>query len=288
MRGVEFGFTRIDEREHLSFDAQPMSWFFFVSKGSMKVITQDATPFIVEQGSCFGIDGRKPFKLAEISRNEIPSKHRTFTDLETYDEQNDKPLVLLTGHVPITANLLLSSFSEQVHVNANAPGTIPQTIKSLAHLIETEISTDIVNIDRNGVLKRLAELLVLTLVRHMVQIDPSMQTLLPTAISDTRIWRALSAFHRTMDFEWTVEDLAKVAGMSRTSFAVRFNEIVKTPPLQCLTQIRMKKAASLLSRGDMPIKSIAESIGYKGESSFNRAFVRHTGVTPGKWRKNHR
>ena len=108
------------------------------------------------------------------------------------------------------------------------------------------------------------------------------------ALHDSRIWRALAAFHRAPAAPWTVEGLARVAGMSRTAFAVRFQELLGVPPLQCLTGLRMDMATDMLMREDSPVKIIAERIGYSTEAAFNRAFVRRFDVSPGRWRTRRR
>ncbi|MGE0775230.1 MAG: helix-turn-helix transcriptional regulator, partial [Sphingomonadaceae bacterium] len=87
---------------------------------------------------------------------------------------------------------------------------------------------------------------------------------------------------------WTVDKLARVAGMSRTALAVRFHELIGEPPLQCLTRLRMDMATDMLLRDDAPVKSIAERVGYGTEAAFNRAFVRQLGTSPGRWRTDRR
>lgn len=56
------------------------------------------------------------------------------------------------------------------------------------------------------------------------------------AFSDPRISRALGAFHKAPATAWTVETLAEVAGMSRTSFAVQFQKMMRMTPLEYVTK----------------------------------------------------
>lgn len=211
-----------------------------------------------------------------------------FQALEPFSGSCDRPLVLIAAHVPLSANVLLSSFSQEVHVFPDDPGPTPARLKALVDVVEDELSREEDLLDRQGVLQRLAELIVITLVRHMVAASERIRSVLPAALLDPRIWRALASFQRAPASMWTVDRLAKVAGMSRTAFAVRFRELMGIPPLQSLTHIRLNLAADMLLRDDAPVKRIAESVGYSTEAAFCRAFARDYGVSPGRWRQKKR
>ena len=73
--------------------------------------------------------------------------------------------------------------------------------------------------------------------------------------------------------------------MSRTSFAVRFRDVVGVPPLTYVLNWRMRLAERELSETDHSVADIAWSIGYGSESAFSNAFSRSTGVSPGRFRK---
>jgi AraC-like DNA-binding protein len=73
---------------------------------------------------------------------------------------------------------------------------------------------------------------------------------------------------------WTVDDLAKDVGMSRSSFALKFKETVGSTPMEYLTRWRMLLAGDRLLNTGEAILPIAISLGYDSESSFGRAFKR--------------
>lgn len=282
MGGVEFGFLRMRAGERVHFEQVARSWFFLVRKGAMWVRIEDQAPILVTAGSCIGIDGRKAFVFEEISR--IPGGSRTFSGLDPRVRETPDPLEILVGCAPLSANVLLGSFWAVVHVAHDEVDPTSRWIARLGELIVMELAEDSEHLDQSAVLQRLAELIVVVLVRHMSEGPELLRRSLPTALHDARIWRALAAFHRLPAEHWTVERLAKVAGMSRTALAVRFHELVGVPPLQCLTTLRMDMAAEMLEREDCPVKTIAERVGYGSEAAFNRAFVRHCGESPGRWR----
>ena len=97
--------------------------------------------------------------------------------------------------------------------------------------------------------------------------------------------RALDAFHRTPARQWTVENLAQEAGMSRTAFAQGFAEQLDQTPLQYMTAWRMQIARQMLRESKMNIGDVAMHVGYASEAAFARAFKKATGLTPAAYRK---
>jgi AraC-like DNA-binding protein len=85
--------------------------------------------------------------------------------------------------------------------------------------------------------------------------------------------------------DWTIEDLARAIGQSRSVLAERFSALVGTPPLQYLSRWRMQLATDALARGDSTMAGIAAEIGYESEAAFSRAFKKIIGVPPSVWRR---
>ncbi len=90
-----------------------------------------------------------------------------------------------------------------------------------------------------------------------------------------RARRARLDFHK-----WTLEALARVAGMTRSSFAVRFKDTVGEPAMDYLTRWRMMVASDRLANGGMSIAVVAPTVGYESESAFGAAFKRVIGTSP--------
>ena len=84
---------------------------------------------------------------------------------------------------------------------------------------------------------------------------------------------------------WTLVELSERAHMSRANFARVFRQVTQQTPLQALTAIRMQLAARLLARQALPLSRIAEQAGYSSEVALHKAFTRHFGLTPGKFRQ---
>lgn len=100
------------------------------------------------------------------------------------------------------------------------------------------------------------------------------------ALADKQMAAALKAMHNDPAARWTLQSLAERAGMSRTTFAVRFKETVGVSPMEYLTHWRMQRAAFQLTNSSASISSIARSLGYESESAFSTAFKRVMGMSP--------
>ncbi len=86
--------------------------------------------------------------------------------------------------------------------------------------------------------------------------------------------------HSDVRAAWTVADLAKLAGMSRSAFAARFSDLLGCAPMEYLLRWRMTLAQDALRRGGRPLDRVAEEIGYDSASAFSTAFRRRIGCSP--------
>ncbi len=100
------------------------------------------------------------------------------------------------------------------------------------------------------------------------------------ALADKNMRAVIAAMHAEPGRKWTLEALARVSGMSRSSFAVRFKDRVGEPAMDYLTRWRMMVAADRLANGGMSIALVATTVGYKSESAFGAAFKRVMGYSP--------
>ena len=108
------------------------------------------------------------------------------------------------------------------------------------------------------------------------------------AIADPRLSKAVAAVHEDPARSWTVGELASRAGLSRTSFAVRFRRVAGQTPMGYLTRWRMLVAADRLRRTGAPVARVAGDVGYASESAFAVAFKRATGRPPRRYAREPR
>lgn len=178
-------------------------------------------------------------------------------------------------------NPLIESLPRLVHV-ANgytaADGLLGQLIQAAVREARDE------RVGRAGVLSKLSELIFIDVIRRYAEALPVGRRGWLTGLQDPNIGRAIRLLHAEPARDWTVGDLAREAGVSRTVLAERFTEVMGMPPMTYLSNWRMQLAASLLAGGAATLARIAAEVGYDSEAAFSRAFKRSTGVSPAKWR----
>jgi AraC-like DNA-binding protein len=132
---------------------------------------------------------------------------------------------------------------------------------------------------------RLAEVLFIQILRSFVKASShSKKTGWLSAIFDPSIGAALRAIHADIKRAWTVEALAQLAGMSRSSFAERFKLLLRETPMQYVASWKMQKSLTLLADGGTKLSEIARQVGYETDAAYSKAFRRVVGMTPGKYR----
>lgn len=136
------------------------------------------------------------------------------------------------------------------------------------------------------VITRLADILVIHVIRSWIAQDPAAQTGWLGALQDKQIGRVISRIHREPERAWSLESLASDAAMSRSAFAARFTELVGEPAMHYVTRWRMHLALTWLQEDNMPVGDLSRRLGYESEAAFNRAFKRHIGLPPGAARRN--
>lgn len=134
---------------------------------------------------------------------------------------------------------------------------------------------------RDLVLTRLVEVLLIEALRWIGKQDTPPGLL--RGLADARIARAIRQLHGDPARAWTMDQLAKKAGLSRSAFFAHFTRIVGLPPMEYLLAWRMAVAKDLLQRHDLPLTEVAERVGYSSPSTFSTAFSRHVGQPPGRY-----
>lgn len=139
-----------------------------------------------------------------------------------------------------------------------------------------------------AIVARLAEVLFTeALRRYVVQLPPQRTGWLAGAV-DSYIGRALVQLHREPAHAWTLDELADVAGLSRSSLTDRFTRYLGQAPMAYLTQWRLELAAEALRTTNRSVLDIAGDVGYESEAAFNRAFKRSFSLPPARYRKHWR
>lgn len=136
-----------------------------------------------------------------------------------------------------------------------------------------------------AVINRLFDVMFIEAVRGYLASLPQHSSNWLTALRDKALSTVLSEMYSRPEHDWTVQELASVACLSRSAFAERFSQAMGVPPLTYLTRHRMRLAARYLSTSGHSVARIAELVGYSSEAAFSPAFKREYGLTPSAWRE---
>lgn len=134
---------------------------------------------------------------------------------------------------------------------------------------------------RQAALDRLCEVLLIRLLRHCVDNGLTQGGTL-AGLGDKRLAKALLSVHSDPARPWELAELANLAGMSRARFAAHFKAVTGDTPADYLAAWRIMLAQRLLRRG-LPLKHVADEVGYGSASAFTRAFTRKIGCAPTLW-----
>jgi len=140
----------------------------------------------------------------------------------------------------------------------------------------------------HAVAAKVAEILFIEALRGHIEALPAHQSGWLAGLRDPQVSRCLALLHAQPAREWSLADLARETGVSRSVLAERFRQLVGVAPMQYLVRWRMMLAARLLREPGSTLIRVSEAVGYTSESAFHRAFKRAHGVAPGKWRRHAR
>lgn len=183
------------------------------------------------------------------------------------------------------ARVLMSALPAVLFVGGDTLSAA-SSVKDTLRLMAGELSRP--QIGAEAVATRLADILVVQAIRCWLTTDAAAPAGWLRALEDERIGRVLEAIHDDPGHEWSLDRLARVATMSRSSFSARFTALVGEAPIAYLTRWRMNIAASRLHEEDITAARLAIELGYQSEAAFNRAFTRVNGRTPGSIRRQWR
>jgi AraC-like DNA-binding protein len=185
-------------------------------------------------------------------------------------------------------SLLLNSLPEMGIVHCGEAQASTQ-FAALARLMLSEHDTETPGFE--AVLERLAEALFIEVLRHYMHgagASAGAARGVLRALADPQLGRALIALHGEPGRDWNVETLAATANLSRSSFARHFADCLEMTPMHYLAEWRMHLAEEMLQDPRRSVAQVADTVGYRTEAAFRRAFKRLRQVGPGSVRRQAR
>lgn len=135
----------------------------------------------------------------------------------------------------------------------------------------------------NVMVSRLLDLMLVQVLRRWAR-DAEMSPGWLASAQDERISYAVTAIHEDSAYDWSIEALAELCGMSRSSFVTLFEKVMRQAPGSYLREWRLTRSAKLLRFSGSTIETISEQVGYTSKEAFSRAFRKRFGRSPSKWR----
>lgn len=259
--------------------------FGAVLEGRCRLTVEGHRPLTLEAGDFVLLPATPAFTMSgfePVRPERIDPKQQAAPSGETrYGTRGGLPDVRILGGYfafdsPDNA-LLVSLLPALFHVRG-----VPR-LAALVQLVAEEAAEH--RSGRELVLSRLVEIMLVEALRSTPG-DGSPPGLL-RGLADARLAQAIRQMHAHLTRGWTVEELARKAGLSRSAFFDRFTRQVGMPPMEYLVGWRMAVAKDLLRRRELGIAEVADRVGYGSASTFSTAFRRHVGAAPGRYARSH-
>lgn len=262
--------------------------FGYVVRGGCWMTVEGGEPFRLAAGDCYVIVGGGQYTLQDDPGTATQFCYRALREHASHivrlGQPEGDPVTVVTGWFLFDrqgAKPLIDLMPELILARLDDERS--ELMESTLNLLARETARP--SLGTGIVVSRLADILFIQAIRSHAAAEGAEASGWIGALCDPRLSRAFSAVHARVEHGWTVDELAREAGMSRSAFAARFRDRVGMSPLDYVTRWRMFRAAALLRTGNRSLADIAVRVGYENESAFAKAFKRVTGLTPGAYRR---
>lgn len=108
-----------------------------------------------------------------------------------------------------------------------------------------------------------------------------------SALDDPRLSKVVETILDHPENSYSLESLASVAAMSRSTFARHFEQCFGRTPMDYLRDVRLRRAGQLLQVGGTNVDAVASKVGYASRSHFSQAFSEQFGCSPTEFRNQY-
>ena len=290
LHGAIFRETQLSSPWALRLHTPGLTSFHIVTRGEAWLLRESAEPLKLQAGDIVMLPGGIDHRVQDD-----PATRVTPQDLmPELSELRPEPVrlggsgpsaTLLSGHFRFDINLarpLITALPAVLHLRSIAGAPAPWLRIGLQFIAEETAHS---SPGQQVILNRVADILLVEALRDYVASLPEGTGNWLLALRDSSLSSALAAMHQAPEKNWTVPELAEIAHLSRSAFAERFAQVMGQPPLNYLTEHRMRLAAWKLTHSRLSIAQIAEQVGYASETAFSQAFKRTHGDSPSAYRK---
>ena len=197
---------------------------------------------------------------------------------------NQVATTLICGHFEFDRSLdhpFLTELPELIHIPDEERKEL-SWLESISNLVIRETGNE--DSGSQLIVNKLGEVLFIHTLRAYIMKNQAKKGFM-AGLKDPRMSSVLAAIHQSPANDWQLASLAKIAGMSRTSFSNHFKSLIGETPLTYITNWRIIQAQTLLKESSKSVGEIAEAVGYQSEAAFNRVFKKRVAQTPLKFRQ---
>lgn len=282
----------------VAFDTGYQARLMMIAEGAGWLLPEGESPIRVAKGDCLIIKEGARFAMADQPDSPVIDCMHLFVDLPGFSEATGFTTIpdrtvshggggalmeIVSARLsfdPIAAEPLLALLPDLLHVRLTH-GDL-DLLETTLRLIGLESRSDGLGADL--VVERLTDVLFIQTIRAWVAADGTGARGWLSALRHRPLAKVIRTVHADLAHDWTVEEMARVAGVSRSTFAQNFRSVLGETPLNYVTRWRMYRAKTLMRKG-AALAEVAIRVGYDSDTALSRAFRRVEGVAPGEWRR---
>jgi AraC-like DNA-binding protein len=265
--------------------------YHYVVEGELQVRVEGAEAFVLRPGEVVLLPRNdlhllgSDLDLPPVMGRDIIQPHKDGGLFSIHHGGDGARTSLVCGFLgcdSVQGNPVISTLPAVLRLNIEEGGAA-EWMRSTFQYAADEVATG-----RPGsatVLAKLSELLFVEAVRRYAETLPEGQTGWLAGLRDHYVARALALLHRDITRSWTVDELSRAVGLSRSALAQRFTHLIGVAPMHYLANWRMQVAAQELRNPGTSLAQVANTVGYESEAAFSRAFKRAFGTAPAMWRQ---
>ena len=275
-------------------DAPHLLIYHFLIEGSGYVRLENHPPITLEAGDVIVVPHGDPHEMcsapgAALKLSEAMTTKLQSRDLNAMQTGGGGELSrFVCGFMvcdPLLCRPILQSLPPAFKVNLRTDRSGHWLENSLLHLVDEASSGQA---GSEAVLAKISEALFVDTLRRYLAGLPEQELGWLAAARDPILGKSLMLLHSRSQHPWTIAELAREVGLSRSTLVERFTRYLSEPPMAYLIRWRLQLAARALASTSRGVAEIAEEVGYESEAAFNRAFKREFGLPPARYRKEHR
>ena len=282
----------------VAFDTGYQARLLMIAKGEGWLLAEGEKPQHVAKGDCLIIKEGTRFAMADALDSPIVDCGDLFVNLPGFSAETGFTTIpdrtvhhggggalmeIVSARLsfdPVAAEPLLALLPDLLHVRL-IDGDLA-LLEATLQLIGLETRGDGLGADL--AVERLTDVLFIQTIRAWAAADGSQAGGWLAALRHRALSRVIRSVHADIARAWTVEEMARVAGTSRSSFAQSFRTVLGETPLNYVTRWRMYRAKILMRKG-ATLAEVADRVGYESDTALSRAFRRVEGLAPGEWRR---